>query len=102
MYVGLVPRMNRRRQVNKERRAELASIREEIDRAQAIIGEAMSRLETVKDEEQDYYDNMPESFQNGEKGERAQQAVDALDNAYSELDTIDFDGIMSSIDEAAE
>jgi multidrug resistance efflux pump len=102
MYVGLVPRMNRRRQVNKERRAELASIREEIDRAQAIIDEAMSRLETVKDEEQDYYDNMPESFQNGEKGERVQQAVDALDNAYSELDTIDFDGIMSSIDEAAE
>ena len=65
--------------MNKKRRSEIA-------RATALIEQAWLILETCRDEEQDYYDNMPESFQDGEKGEAAQTAIDALDEAVSALE----------------
>ena len=67
--------------MNKDRRA----------RIQALI----NKLEDIKedidfiiDEEQEYYDNMPESIQAGEKGDKAQEAVDNLDYAYSQIDEV--------------
>ena len=65
--------------MNKKRRSEIA-------RATALIEQAWLILETCRDEEQDYYDNMPESFQDGEKGEAAQTPIDALDEAVSSLE----------------
>lgn len=44
------------------------------------------------------YDNMPESFQQGEKGEKAEEIVSALDDVVSALDTTDFDEITSALD----
>ena len=67
--------------MNKQRRKEIA-------RAVAMIEEAKSILETCRDEEQDYFDNMPESFQDGQKGEDAQTAIDALDEAISQIDDV--------------
>lgn len=46
-----------------------------------------STLDGLKDEEQEYYDNMPESFQNGDKGEKAQAAIDALQEAWDSIDS---------------
>lgn len=88
--------------MNKERRKEIEAIRAELDKAQAIIDGARERLDTVKDEEQEYYDNMPESLQSGEKGERASVAVDALENAFNSLEEIDFDAIFGELDTACE
>ena len=67
--------------MNKERRKEIA-------RAAAMIDEAKGILESCRDEEQEYYDNMPESFQDGEKGSAAQEAIDALEEAVSSLEDI--------------
>ncbi|MFK0338738.1 hypothetical protein ACIQT7_15835 [Agrobacterium deltaense] len=67
--------------MNKERRKEIA-------RAAAMIEEAKGILETCRDEEQEYYDNMPESFQDGDKGNAAQEAIDALEEAVSSLGEI--------------
>lgn len=64
--------------MNKDRRAEIA-------KAVALMEEAQGILETCKDEEQEYYDNMPESFQNGEKGSAAQEATSALECACDSL-----------------
>lgn len=44
-------------------------------------------LEEVRDEEQDKYDNMPESLQNGANGERMQTAIEALESAIDTLET---------------
>ena len=49
--------------MNKQRRQQPNELAEKI---RALKDE----VETLRDEEQDYYDNMPESFQNGEKGDR--------------------------------
>lgn len=44
--------------------------------------------EAMRDEEQEYIDNMPEAFQNGEKGERASEARDQLDTATDKLNEV--------------
>lgn len=43
-------------------------------------------VEKLKDEEQEYYDNMPEGLQNGEKGTAAYNAIESLNEAIGQLD----------------
>jgi hypothetical protein len=60
--------------VNKDRRTRILAI---ADRLVAIETE----LEILQDEEQDAKDAMPDSLQEGDKGEKMQAAIDALDEA---------------------
>ena len=43
-------------------------------------------IESIQDEEQEYFDNMPESFQQGDKGQRAEDAISNLDSARESVD----------------
>lgn len=72
--------------MNNTRRKEISAIKDELTAHIEAISQLKERLEAVRDEEQEYLDNMPESMQSGEKGERAQSVIDALDSA---IDTID-------------
>jgi hypothetical protein len=75
--------------MNKERRAkirEVIDILSQFDSAQ--IEDAISAADAAREEEQDYYDAMPESFQSGEKGELAQQAISYLEAAVSALENV--------------
>ena len=65
--------------MNKERRAL-------IDKALDTLGDLRSDVESIRDAEQDAYDNMPEGLQSSDRGERAQEAGDSLDNAISNLE----------------
>ena len=72
-----------------------------------LITNAMGIVEEAKDEEQDYFDNMPESFQNGDKGEAAEEAISymedsaqALDNAMDEIKAEDADLDLEVVDDA--
>lgn len=65
--------------MNKARRATLADLKQRIE-------ELRDELDELKGEEQDYFDNMPESLQGGEKGEASQTALDAMQEAYDALD----------------
>ena len=49
--------------------------------------QARERLETAQCDEQEAYDNLPESFQQGEQGAKALEAIDALQEATENLDT---------------
>jgi len=60
--------------MNKQKRTEITEVYEELNNL-------LSRLETLRDEEQDYYDNMPESFKDAEKGQAADAAANALSSA---------------------
>jgi uncharacterized coiled-coil DUF342 family protein len=60
--------------MNAERRKR---IREVADAISAFE----SDIDYLVNEEQEYYDNMPESFQNGEKGDVAQDSVWSLEAA---------------------
>ena len=57
--------------MNKDRRKRLTSIAEQIS---VLIDMAQE----VLDEEQEAFDNMPESLQQGERGEAMQDAVEAI------------------------
>lgn len=88
--------------MNRNRRKELADIATRIEEAKSILDELTTGLETTRDDEQDYYDNMPENFQSGEQGERAQAAIEAMTEAASTLETFLDEEIGDKIEEAQE
>lgn len=47
-------------------------------------------LESLRDEEQEAYDNMPEALQYSERGEQMQDAINALEDFISRLEDDDF------------
>ncbi len=55
------------------------SLRELIEKTEGIKQE----IEEIKTEEEEYYNNMPEAFQDGEKGDRAQTVIEYLDEAMT-------------------
>jgi hypothetical protein len=55
--------------------------REEIRRVLTLIEEAKSMLEGVLDQEQADFDNIPRDVQSDEEGQRAEEVVDALEQA---------------------
>jgi hypothetical protein len=67
--------------MNNERRKAIAAIAEQLT-------ELREAIELIRDDEQEAYDNLPESLQYSERGERMQTAIDALINAASELENV--------------
>jgi hypothetical protein len=68
--------------MNKQRRNRIAEALELISQARGI-------LEEVKDEEQESYENLPESLQYGERGEQMQENVDSLEKFIGYLEETD-------------
>lgn len=64
--------------MNKQRRKALAEIKEKAE-------QLFQMLESLRDEEQDYYDNMPEGLQASARGEAAEAAISSLDGAVEGL-----------------
>lgn len=87
--------------MNKDRRKAIAAVVAQLDELKGQMDNIRQAVEDLRDEEQDYFDAMPEAFQQGEKGDTAQQAIDALDSAATEFDNLDVDAITSYLDEAA-
>lgn len=52
-----------------------------------VIDDHHSTAEGIRDDEQEYLDNMPESLSSGEKGETAQNAIDAIERAMDKLES---------------
>ncbi len=53
------------------------------------ITELASQIQVILDAEQEYYDNMPEGLQAGDKGDQAQSAIDSLQQAVDSLEEIE-------------
>ena len=68
--------------MNKERQQLIA-------KAETLISAARALLEQARDEERDYYDNMPESLKESERGQAAEDAVDKLSTAIDDLENLD-------------
>lgn len=48
---------------------------------EAQLSNIFNDLETIRDEERDSFDNMPEALQSGERGQASEAAADALESA---------------------
>lgn len=98
--------------MNKDRRkqidaamAAIEKVKDQFEAALAELADAKEAIDGVKDEEQEAYDNLPESLQDGEKGQQMQYAVEKLEEAVNELEELvdnapDFDAIIGALDEA--
>jgi hypothetical protein len=49
------------------------------------LSEAETLLETAKDEEQDSFDNLSESLQQSERGQKMEEVIAALEEAINEI-----------------
>ena len=76
--------------MNKARRAQLEALLPQLE-------DVKDALELLREEEQDYFDNMPEGLQSSERGEAAENAVSAMDEAIGSLDEA-FEAINTAAD----
>lgn len=65
--------------MNNARRKQLAEIAEQLQ-------ELRDRIEQLQGEEQDGFDNLPESLQQGERGQAMEQAAEQMETAMDSLD----------------
>lgn len=66
--------------MNKVRRKELARVVDLLDQARDL-------LEIIRDEEQEAFDNLPESIQYSERGETMEDYIGKMDEMLDYLDT---------------
>lgn len=88
--------------MNAIRRKKLAALIDAIEDIKSQLEDQQSTLEELNDEEQEYFDNIPENLQSSERYERAETSSSALNEAYEALcDLLDqFESVTSSIEEA--
>lgn len=67
--------------MNKQRRKEIAEVVQELETLK-------ERIEVLRDEEQEYFDNMPEGIQMSERGDLAQEAASNLEYAADGFDEL--------------
>lgn len=67
--------------MNKAQRKTIASVRAELEAHHGT-------LEEIRDAAQDAYDNMPESLQQSERGQQAEEHLTELDNAVDNLQSV--------------
>jgi hypothetical protein len=62
--------------------------RKEINKAIGLLQEALSILETARDEEGYTFENMPENLQNSERGQQTEEAYNQLEEACCNLEEV--------------
>lgn len=65
--------------MNKDVRKEIQDLIEQLDAIK-------TRVEELRDDEDDKYSNLPDSLQSSEKGEKMQEAIDNLDSASGSIE----------------
>ena len=68
--------------MNKARRNRIAGVQSQLEALK-------QEIDSILEEEQEAYDNMPESLQNGERGEAMQGAIEALESAVSSCEEVE-------------
>lgn len=72
--------------MNKQRRDEIAKIIAQIDNFKGELETQRDELDTIKSDEEDAFNNMPESLQESERGQASQAAAEKLQEAYEAID----------------
>ena len=66
--------------MNKIRRKNIEEILQSLE-------ESLSELVNERDDEQEYFDNMPESFQGSERGEKSESAISSLTDLIDNMES---------------
>ena len=63
-----------------------AKVRKEIAKHIASLNEIKDKVESIMENEQEKYDNMPEGLQDSERADEMLEAIDNLDSAVSSIE----------------
>ena len=88
--------------MNKLRRKELSAIIAKMEELENLRQEISEQLEAVKDEEAEALGNLPESLQDGERGQQMQEYIEAMENVLDDLDIIDVDDLTGQLQDIVE
>lgn len=72
--------------ISIERKEPAQSRNDRFDEAQSLVSDAKSCAEELRDELQDWLNNLPENLQQGSKADEIQQAIDELESFIDALD----------------
>lgn len=86
--------------MNNERRKEIKLAISLLEAVKDKLADAQNIVETERDGEREYYDNMPENLQQGDRGQAADAAADALGEVFDALDGLDVDDLITKLNEA--
>lgn len=88
--------------MNRDRRKALSALAEKISGHVSDMEILRDDLIDLRDEEQEYLDNMPESMTEGERAQAAEAAIAAMDEAIGYVEDFVDSGVTAKIEEAAE
>lgn len=88
--------------MNKQRRIALAKALPLVTQAQALMAQAKAIVESVRNDEQEVYDNLSEGQQGGDMGDAMQTAITDMDEAIDGIAGLDFKGVADGIGRAAD
>lgn len=74
--------------MNKQRRKDIRAAITKLESVRDTINEAAAMIADAASGEREYYENMPENMQQGERGENASQAADTLENASTSAESL--------------
>lgn len=77
--------------MNKTRRKNLQKLLDQIQPLEAVIEEMKYNVEALRDEEQEYLDAMPSGIGESERGEIANAAIEALEEAMNLMQQVQED-----------
>ena len=88
--------------MNAARRRDLALVALKLRALATSLDEIKSDLQPVLEEEQEAFDNLPESLQDGDRGQAMQGALDTMQEILDDLDNLDPDKLADDLETAAE
>ena len=73
--------------MNKQRRKEINEIINKLQNVDTVndLEDCISDLENVRDDEDEYFSNIPENLQNSQRAYDSEQAIGTLDDVIDEL-----------------
>lgn len=89
--------------MNAERRKRIDAVIESINKIKDQLVDIRCEISDIKDGEEEAMNNLPESMQDGDRGQAMQDAIDAIDEAYSAImddSIIDLDEAVSRLEAA--
>jgi hypothetical protein len=87
--------------MNRERRKQIADIIKQIE-ALADLNDLAQEIRDIAADEQEAFDNMPESLQQSERGQASEAAISALEEAADTLEQVSLDDVLASLETAGE
>ena len=79
--------------MNAKRRKSLRVIIAKLEEMESLRQEIQEQLGEIIDEEQEALDNMPESLQESERGQKMQEYIDTMEGVLDDLDILDLDDL---------